>query len=398
MIDANFFRRNRQALIEQLESDSVVWLTAYTSLQLSGDAAAPFQQEANFWYLTGIAEPDWQVIITQEKTWLVAPDISEIHRVFDGSLSNKDARAGSGADEVVSAKEANVLMTHLAASHPAVGTLSKDPRMAYYSFYPNPAPRRLELRLRRTFQGVYDVRIQLAQLRAIKQPEEITSIEQAIAITTDAFRFAKSVIANTASEYELEAEFTAHFRRNNAHHAYDPIVANGMNACTLHYGKNDQAWRKPSLVLLDVGARVQGYAADITRTYSVGKPTKRQYSVHTTVQRAHREIISLLRPGLPFAKYQEESDAIMKNALKSLDLLRDDSDYRRYFPHAISHGLGIDVHDSLGGFSELQPGMVLTVEPGIYIPEEEIGVRLEDDILITEKGSKNLSESLSLDL
>ena len=398
MIDANFFRRNRQALIEQLESDSVVWLTAYTSLQLSGDAAAPFQQEANFWYLTGIAEPDWQVIITQEKTWLVAPDISEIHRVFDGSLSDAAACMQSGVDEVLSVKAARVLLTQLASNHTTVHTLGKDPHARYYSFGLNPAPGRLALQLKRTFQKVHDVRTLLAPLRAIKQSEEVTTIEKAITVTVDAFRHAKETIPGVRHEYELEAEFTAHFRRNNAHHAYDPIVASGVNACTLHYGKNDTAWQAPSLVLLDVGARTHGYAADITRTYAVGEATVRQRSVHAAVRQAHQEIIGLLRPGLSLMAYQEESDAIMKNTLKSLDLLTEDSDYRRYFPHAISHGLGVDVHDSLGGFGEFRPGMVLTVEPGIYIPEEEIGVRLEDDILITEKGNRNLSESLSLDL
>jgi Xaa-Pro aminopeptidase len=152
------------------------------------------------------------------------------------------------------------------------------------------------------------------------------------------------------------------------------------------------------LVLLDIGARCAGYPADITRTYAVGEPTERQRAVHNAVRDAHTQIISLVRPELSFAQYQDEVDVIMKDALHQLDLLHTEADYRRYFPHAIGHGLGIDVHDSLGGFEVLRPGMVMTVEPGIYIPEEDIGVRLEDDILITDSGCTNLSEALSLEL
>jgi len=120
--------------------------------------------------------------------------------------------------------------------------------------------------------------------------------------------------------------------------------------------------------------------------------------VHAAVQKAHFAIIDLIRPGVTFKDYQDGTDTIMKEALRSLGLLNTPADYRKYFPHAISHGLGIDVHESLGGYKEFQPGMVLTVEPGIYIPEEGIGVRIEDDILVTEAGNENLSAALSTDL
>jgi Xaa-Pro aminopeptidase len=139
---------------------------------------------------------------------------------------------------------------------------------------------------------------------------------------------------------------------------------------------------------------VDGYAADITRTYAVGTPTDRQRAVHAAVETAHKAILALLKPGLSFAAYLSEVDQIMKQSLDSIGLLKTDSDYHRYFPHAISHGLGLDVHESLGGHEALKPGMILTVEPGIYIPEEKIGVRIEDDILITEDGHRNLSGAL----
>lgn len=177
-------------------------------------------------------------------------------------------------------------------------------------------------------------------------------------------------------------------------YAYEPIVAAGANALTLHYTRNNNPLPKNGLLLIDAAARVGGYCADITRTYAIGTPTAREVAVHAAVEKAHFAIINLIKPGLALSEYQDKSDEIMKEALRSLGLLKKPEDYRKYFPHAISHGLGIDVHESFGGYTEFMPGMVLTVEPGIYIPEEGIGVRIEDDILVTETGNENLSGDL----
>ena len=396
--DKEFFHGNRKRLKSELQNGVVV-MNAYTALQLSGDMAVPFHQEANFWYLTGIDEPDWQLIMTPEKTWLVAPDVSDMQRVFDGGLSRDVAQRISGVDEVLTASEGKKLRGELAATYTTVYAVDHHPHQKYFSFTANPAPAKLWRQLTRQFDEVCDIRGILARLRAIKQPVEIEAITQAVRLTVDAFAEIKAQLTSLTHENEVEAEFTYRFRRRNANHAYDPIVAAGGNACTLHYATNSDKLTSTDLLLLDIGARHNGYPADITRTYSVGgAPTPRQRAVHAAVKTAHQKIIDLLRPGLLFAQYQDEVDVIMKHALQELDLLHTDTDYRRYFPHAISHGLGIDVHDSLGGYNELQQGMVLTVEPGIYIPEEGIGIRLEDDIVITATGRRNLSESLSLDL
>jgi Xaa-Pro aminopeptidase len=147
---------------------------------------------------------------------------------------------------------------------------------------------------------------------------------------------------------------------------------------------------------MDVGAKVANYSADITRTYAVGEPTKRQQEVHSAVREAQAQIIKLCQPGFSIERYGEQSNEIMVEALGRIGLMDkyDDKKFYKYFPHAVSHGLGIDTHDSLGGFREFQPGMVVTVEPGIYIPEEKIGIRLEDDIYINDKGQVNLSAKL----
>ena len=400
MIDASFFKNNRLRLIQGMHDTGVVALTAHTGMQLVADSAASFRQESNFWYLTGIEEPDWSLVMTENSSWLVRPSVSSTRQIFEGLLSADDAKFISGVDHVVSADEFEALIKRLSSEHSLIGLLGSDPGAKYYDFFLNPAVERFYDRLSATFRSTTDIRPSLKRLRAIKQPEEIKAIEQAVDLTVRAFESARSTISNGVGyEYEVEAVFTGEFRRNNAHHAYEPIVASGKNACTLHYVKNTQRLGDKDLVLIDIGARVGGYSADITRTYSVTtSPTVRQKAVHQAVLSAHRSIIELIKPGVSIRDYHERVDEIMKESIGSLELVTKPSDYRVYFPHAISHGLGVDVHDSLAGFDEFTPGMVLTVEPGIYVPEESIGVRLEDDILVTEDGHRNLSGALSLEM
>jgi Xaa-Pro aminopeptidase len=396
----DFFASNRTTLAAQLHGGIAV-LAAYTGMQQMGDMASDFRQEPNFWWLTGIDTPDWWVIIDgkQGKSWLVAPVVSDMHAIFDGSLSFDEAKATSGVGEVLSHDAGVSMLRSLAKVHSIVYALGDVPYAEYVDFVLNPAQKKMHDTLTRTFQSVRDCRKELAALRGIKQPVEIEVMKRAIATTIDAFTVVRDKLPEFQYEYEVEAEFGYHFRRHGADgHAYAPIVAGGHNACTLHYVKNSQKLHKRQLLLLDVGASVSNYSADITRTYAIGQPSKRQVAVHAAVQAAHHSIIALLAPGVRISEYRQQVDQIMKTALVSVGLMADMNDgasYRQYFPHAISHGLGIEPHDSLGAPTYFQPGMVLTVEPGIYIPEESTGVRIEDDILITDTGHDNLSHRLS---
>lgn len=398
-----FFTANRTRLIDQL-TDGIVVVSGHSLLQGSRDTNLPFQQEANFWYLSGIEEPDWWMIIdtATRTTYLVTPTLSDSHQIFDGGLSAVAATDISGVDYVVSPTDADTLLSDFVEQDSRVWSLGDDPEAAHYDFVLNPAPLQLWQRLAGMTSSLSDCRGELAALRAIKQPQEIAALQRAIDLTIDGFEVVKQKLSSCRFEYEVEAEFSYHFRRHGAHgHAYEPIVACGHNACTLHYIANNDPLPTNGLVLLDIGARLDGYAADITRTYALGTPTDRQRAVHLAVQSAHQQIIALLGPGVSVRQYHQHVDDIMKQALLSLQLMQsidDDANYRRYFPHAISHGLGVDVHDSLGRPTVFAPGMVLTVEPGIYIAEESIGVRIEDDILITETGYRNLSVNLSTDL
>ena len=370
-----------------------------TAIQRSNDASYEFAQEANFWYLTGIDAADWRLVIEGSRATLIAPDVDEVHQIFDGSLSRQEAKRISGVDDVVSHDDGEALIATLITNNPTISTLGEDPHVDYYDFTLNPGPVMLHTVLSDQSVVIEDARPVLAKLRAIKQPAEIALMREAIAVTIAGFEHIKSKIDSYEYEYQIEADFSHSFVYAGASgHAYDPIVAAGKNACTLHYGKNQAALHDGELVLLDVGASVKGYAADITRTYAHGKVSDRQRAVHAAVETAHIAIIDLLTPGLNVKDYNLKVDEIMKAALQSLGLFNEPADYRKYFPHAASHGLGIDVHDSLGAPEVFLPGMVLTVEPGIYIPEEAIGVRIEDDILITETGHENLSAKLSTSL
>lgn len=393
------FSNNRNSIFVQ--TTVPVCLISNKSVQRSGDASFAFSQESNFWWLTGIEQPDWWVIIEPTgATWLVRPHVSESHQIFDGSLSDEEALKISGADGVLSRQQAKEKLIQLAKIHQTVATLGPHPHRKHFDFVENPAPAKMRTMLKKLFKNVDDCRPTLAKLRAVKQPHEIEAIQKAIDLTVDGFELVQKKLRSgeLKTEFEIEAEFSYLFTKSGNHrHAYDPIIAGNTNACTLHYNKNSDSL-DPGLVLMDVGARVDGYAADITRTFAVGDVSDRQRQIHAAVEKAHLAIINLLRPGLSVEEYLTEVDEIMKQALASVDLLKKPSDYRKYFPHAISHGLGVDVHDSLGGATELQSGMVLTVEPGIYIPDEGIGVRIEDDILITDTGHRNLSARLTTGL
>ncbi len=398
LLTSEFFTGNRQRVMELLKGGVLV-VSAYSAMQRSHDAAFRFEQEANFWYLTGIDQADWWLILdsTRGKSWLVSPDVDPIHALFDGQLSPDQAKVTSGVDEVISRAAADDLLAQTARQHRLVYTIDQPERADSFDFMLNPAAREVREKLARKFTGVRDFRPKLAQLRAIKQPLEIKAIELAIGITAHTLEGVYAQLAAYSYEYEIEADISRGFRASGAAgHAYDPIVATGGNACTLHYIDNNAKLAKKSLVLLDVGAQVEHYAADITRTYSYSEPTKRQQAVHAAVEAAHHDIVAMLTPGLSVREYSERVDSRMQQALMELGLIDslDDEKYRTYFPHAISHGLGLDVHDSLGAPNAFAPGMVLTVEPGIYIPEENIGVRIEDDILITEKGHRNLSAKI----
>ncbi len=387
---SDFFKNNRQNLAKKLDGGLVV-LSAYKPMQQIADMEAPFIQESNFWYLSGVDLPAWYLVYDggRDKTWLVYPELSEVEQIFNGQPDYQAIMKSAGADNLLREADFDSLLRDLARSHSAVYSL--DSEKSDNQTVINPAQKQLNTRLKRIFSGVLDCRRQLADLRAIKQPVEINAMKKAIDITRQAFELVASK-TDYKFEYEIEADFWQVFRRNNAIHAYSPIVANYKNATTLHYIDNDSRLKKRSLTLMDCGANFNHYNADITRMFSFEAPTQRQIQLYGKLLEVQQAIIKLIAPGVSFADYQTQSDELMKTALTELGL---DEDFRLYFPHAVSHGIGLDVHERLGSGGEFKEGMILTVEPGIYIKDEAIGLRIEDNILVTKTGSINLSKRIN---
>lgn len=397
----DYFRQNRKKLGQSVDGGVVV-LASYAEVQRRNDMAQRFTQEPNIWYLTGINEPGWRMIYdgARDRCWLVRPEADDEKLIFDGGSSDDEVLRLSGADEIIAWNDQESVLRQLARKHSTVYAI--DPKRAHkgFNFFTNPALGEVHAVLARIFSSVTDISSELADQRAIKSQLEVDAIRQAVNITTLAFRDIREKLPTMTYEYQIEAEFTYAFRRQGSDHAYDPIVASGKNACTLHYTANNSKRKVHSAVLIDVGAEHDGYCADITRTYAWGRPTRQLVELHQALENAQKEIISGIIPHMPISEYLRMTDSIMKRNMISVGLLKDDQDerYRDYFPHAISHGLGIDVHDSLGTSRTLLPGMVLTVEPGLYINTSGIGIRIEDDILITKDVAVNLSAGLSTSL
>jgi Xaa-Pro aminopeptidase len=403
---SEFFAANRQHLRELFTGTAPIVITANGLLQRLGDSTYSFAQDANFWYLTGIEEPDVVLVMDREREYLIVPRRSASRETFDGAVANEALSSRSGIKDILDDDAGWELLGGRSKKVRHVATVVAPPMyIEAYGLYTNPARAALRERLM-LYNGdleLLDLSPHLTRLRMIKQPSELQAIEAAIAITSDSIKAAMqpAKVRKAAYEYEIEAELGYGFRkRGAAGHAFDPIVASGARACTLHNVANAGALAADELLLMDVGAEVEHYAADITRTYSLGQPARRQKAVHQAVLDTQRYAFSLLKPGVQIRDYEELVEQFLGEKLRELNLIKSISheSVRRYCPHAISHFLGLNVHD-VGDYERpLEPGMVLTVEPGIYIPDEAIGIRIEDDVLITETGIRNLSNKLSREI
>ncbi len=395
--EAGFFAGNRARLREKIGSDTPIVVTANGELQATSDNPLPFRQDSGFWYLCGIDLPDYTLVIGPTTAYVIAPARSQTMELFAGMTAPDSIKKQSGVDTVLSAAEGwSRLKSELQKSRKVCIQAANPAYITHYNMYTNPARARIIRQMKRAVPGLQltDIRPQLAELRVVKQAPEIATIRRAVDITCATLNEVQC--SSYAHEYELEADITCGFRRQGAAgHAYSPIVASGQNACTLHYLENNARLETTSLVLTDVGATVSNYAADITRTWSFGKPSKLQAAVFDAVNEAVQYGLDQLKPGPSFYDCEQNVRAFVGTKLKELGLIEradDKAGIGQYYPHA-PHYLGLDVHDVGDTRQPLKAGMVLTIEPGIYLPEKGIGVRLEEDILITEAGCEVLSRA-----
>ena len=397
-----FFSSNRQRLRELFTGTAPIVVTANGMLQRGGDSTYAFVQDASFWYLTGIDEPDIILVIDREKEYLIIPERSVSREFFDGAIIDGAITKRSGIQNIYDSKAGWEKLRSRLKKVKHVATIAAPPAyIEAYGMYTNPARATLirNLKIDNENLELLDLSSHISRMRMIKQPPELRVIQAAIDITINTLKdvLKPTTLRKYSAEYELEANISRGFRfRGATGHAFDPIVAGGSRACRIHYLDNSHPLAADELVVLDVGAEVEHYAADIARTVSIGTPSRRQQAVFAAVIEVQSFAFELLKPNILLKDFEEQVEHFMGEKLRELSLIKSISteSVRAFFPHRTSHFLGLNAHDAGDYDRPLEPGIVLTVEPGIYIEREGIGIRVEDDVLITSEGYKILSNKL----
>ena len=399
-IKPEFFIGNRKKLRSLFTGTAPIVLSANGILQQSGDNVFPFKQDPNFWYFTGINEAGLILVIDKEKEYLITPNRPRFSDIADGEIDNEQLINTSGINTVLDYQEGWKKLTNRIKRSKHIAIVPAPPSyIEEYDLYTNPAKATLQAKLKSINEDIsfLDIRNHVVKQRLIKQPEEIASIQAAVNITSKAIKKIAKNISKYKYEYEVDAAIEFEFRNSNSKAAFTSVVSSGKNSVTIHYNKAEAELKDNELLLMDIGAQVNNYAADLTRTISiVGKMTKRQKQVFNVVLEVQKFAYSLIKPGVIYRDYELKIEHYMGEKLRELGLINtiERESVRKYFPHMTSHFLGIDVHDVGPIDTVFKSNMVLAVEPGIYIPEEGIGIRIEDNILITKNGIKILSDNL----
>ena len=405
---------NRDHLRAMLPPQSLVVVNANDIPPTNADGTTALVPNSDLFYLTSVEQEQSVLLIAPDaidekmREILFVRETSDLLVVWEGHKLTKDeARAASGIARIewldqfpgmfrqLMAEAENVYLNSNDYARATVEVESRDARFVRETQHQFPLHqyRRLAQLMR--------------QLRLVKSEHEIALLERACAITRDSYERVARFVQPGVNECEIEAEFAHEYIRQRAKFSYLPIIASGKNACVLHYIANDQPCKKGDLLLLDVAASYANYNCDVTRTLPVsGKFTRRQREIYNAVLRVVRKSTDALKPGnLPRA-WQKQAEAFMQEELLTLGLLKprdikkqdpDKPAVKKYFMHGIGHALGLDVHDVFAPGVPMAPGWVMTVEPGIYLPDEGFAVRLEDDILLTERGHVNLTKDIPIE-
>jgi Xaa-Pro aminopeptidase len=413
-LNPEIFVKNRQRFVAEMKPKSIAIFNSNDETPSNGDALYPFVQNSDLYWLTGIEQEDTMLVLfpdnpdekLREVLVLVRPN--ELKEKWDGKrLRSFEATELSGIKTVIwlDTLEAQLQIWIHLADRIYLNTNENDRKGSWletrdYRYAKQMRDRYPLHRYERSAKI-------LKRLRAIKTAEEIEVMKQAASITESAFRRLLDFIHPGVMEYEIEAAITHEFlRKGSSGPAYGTIVASGDRARTLHYVSNNQECKDGELVLMDFGARYGNYAADLTRTVPVnGKFTERQKAVYNACLHLHKYCKSILKPGISIIDYTEKvADEATKQfieigLLTEAEVKNEDKDnraYRKYLYHGISHHLGIDVHDLGTRVEPIEAGMVFTIEPGIYIEEEQIGIRIENNFWITENGNIDLMKNIPI--
>lgn len=413
-LNPEIFIQNRQRFIRQMQKNSIAIFVSNDEMPENGDALHHFKQNSDLFWLSGITQEDSMVILFPDnpdakyREILVLVRPNELKEKWDGKrLRVNEAQAISGIQTIVWVDSLDGLLQpwiHLADNiyldsneNDRKASLIRTREYRFIDEMKNRYPLHNYLRAARIMKD----------LRGIKMAHEIEVLQKAIDITEVTFRRLLQFIKPGVMEYEIEAEiFHSFLSQRSTGPAYGSILASGDRARTLHYVSNNEECKDGELILMDFGAEYGGYCADLTRTVPVnGKFGRRQKTVYNACLHLHNYAKSILKPGISIVDYtekvgEEATQQFLKiGLLKKSDVKNEDTDnraYRKYLYHGISHHLGVDVHDLGTRTGPIKPGMMFTIEPGIYIEEENMGIRIENNVWITKNGNKDLMKNIPI--
>ena len=416
-INNKLFVNNRQNFLSKMKPNSVAFFNSNDIYPISADSTLPFEQHRDIFYLCGVDQEESLLILvtgkknSDNKSILLLKETNDHIAVWEGPKLNKDqAYEVSGIDEVYWLKDQEKIINQIMQSSTNIYINKNEHYRAKIEVETR------ETRFNNWILKKYPNKKQfrsnpiLQRLRSVKDEVEIDLIKHACEITNKGFRRILNFVKPEVWEYEIEAEFIHEFLINRSKRfAYTPIIASGNNANILHYIENNMQCKDGDLILLDVGAEYANYSSDMTRTIPVnGKYSKRQADVYNSVLRVKNAATKMLIPGTDWKEYHIEVGKLMTSELLGLGLLdkadiqnesKEKPAYKKYFMHGTSHHMGLDTHD-YGLLDEpMKKNMVFTVEPGIYLPNEGFGVRLEDDVVIQNNGEPiNLMKSIPIEI
>ncbi len=396
------YTQRRSAVLAQMEKGSIMVLYSGEGIPQSMDDCCPFEANHHFFYLTGLRRENMALVLSrsaaEDKVILFIEEaVPSMERWTGKRVTREEAKAISGVDDVRFIDSLTSAMGRMMAREQVTA--------AYFDCYRNAMTDvdSYNMQKAKAFAAAYPATTLknahpiLAAMRMIKDEDEIACIREAIDVTGKGLRRILATLTPGQMEYQAQAEFEYAIRYNGAEGtAFSTIAGSGLNGCMLHYETNHCRMEDGKLLLLDLGAKVKGYCADITRTYPVnGKYSPRQKEIYDIVLRANQEVTKAARPGLTLKELNEICKQVLADGLLAIGKIESVEEIGTYYMHGVSHHLGMDTHDAIAHDAvPLAPGMVITNEPGLYIDEEEIGVRIEDDLLITEDGCEVLSRDV----
>ena len=411
------FTKNRQYFVKKMEPNSIAIFTSNDIMPNNADDMMGFTQNNDLYYLSGIDQeesvlllyPD--AVLPENREILFLKETNDVIKIWEGDkLTKEQATKVSGVKNVKWVKEFDLALQYMAFEADTFYLGHNEHKKTLTAEMNTRQDRMIAFcKEKYPLHNYKRAAVITRELRQVKSEEEIALIQKAWDISVGGFNRVLKAVRPGMMEYELEAELTYELVRMGAkRHAFLPIVASGANACALHYNTNRAECKDGDMVLMDFGVCFGNYNSDTTRCFPVnGRFTSRQKEVYQSVLHCLKEGSKLLKPGAVSAEYEKKMALLVEAELIKLGLLKQEEVksqdpekplYKKYFMHGTAHFIGLDVHD-VGLYTRpFEPGMVLTCEPGIYIPEEEIGCRLENDYLITQTGNLNLTAAMPIEI